>query len=230
MSGEKSSFGSIFDKLSKLVFTDEYLNSKAAAAPQTKAEPAPTAQPIATNSTVTKSATAPASQDMVSKVHSLVESINKPGVDFFELWNAAEAMGGINNTTVSNAFVALKIASGNTLTKATVLSTGEYYCTELKNALASDVQQKMQIKQQIEENKSASAKSLNAEIADLNNKIQEMQAQLKEKNHKLQNIDAEFDPKIKEIEDKINSGNSAVDIVINEMRTVINIANAAIKE
>jgi hypothetical protein len=235
MSDEKSGFGGIFSKLGKLVFTDEYMNANTPQDQAATVTPTPQVQPTASApasaaSTDYTGGTGAVSEDMLSKVHGLVEKINKPGIDFFELWNAAEAMGGISETSVSNAFVALKIASGNTLTKATVLSTGEFYCTELRGALDSDVQQKIEIKQRIVDAKSNSSKSLSSEIADLNNKIIEMQNLLKEKNHKLQNIDTEFDPKLKEIEDKIKNGNAAVDAVINEMRTVINIANKSIKE
>jgi hypothetical protein len=235
MSDEKSAFGGIFSKLGKLVFTDEYMNAntvedKAATVTSTPQVQPTAAAPSSSSSINYTGSAGVVSEDMLAKVHGLVEKINKPGIDFFELWNAAEAMGGISETSVANAFVALKIASGNTLTKATVLSTGEFYCAELKGALDSDVQQKAEIKQRIIDAKSNSSKSLSAEIADLNARIIEMQNLLKEKNLKLQNIDSEFDPKLKEIEDKIKNGNAAVDAVINEMRTVISIANKSIKE
>jgi hypothetical protein len=235
MSNENSVFGGIFSKLGKIVFTDEYNNANASPEnvasnpPSTSIQPTTSSPtPSVPNNYTTTSGTV--SQDMLAKVHSLVESINKPGIDFFELWNAAEAMGGINDTTVSNAFVALKIASGNALTKAVVISTGESYCAELRSALDSDVQQKSKTKQQIIDAKNNSSKNLSAEIADLNSRIIDMQNLLKEKNQKLQNIDADFDPKLKEIEDKINNGNAAVDAVIKEMRNVITIANQSIKE
>jgi hypothetical protein len=238
MSNEKSMFGGIFSKLGKIVFTDEYNAANASTETESNIAPTPAIQPTNTNPTNSAQSSATnytnttdtVSQDMLAKVHSLVESINKPGIDFFELWNAAEAMGGINDTTVSNAFVALKIASGNALTKAVVISTGESYCAELRSALDSDVQQKIKNKQQIQDAKNSSSQSLSAEIADLNNRIVDMQNLLKEKNQKLQNIDADFDPKLKEIEDKINNGNAAVDAVIKEMRSVIAIANQSIKE
>jgi hypothetical protein len=237
MSSDNSGFGGIFNKIGKLVFTEEYIQSKEDSNPVTK--PSETTV-MPTNTTTANTAVNNAStintsnitpkQDMVDKVHALVNSINKPGIDFLELWNATEAMGAINETNVFNAFVALKIASGNTLTKQVVISTGESYCSELQAALESDISEKIKIKTKLTDSKNANRNSLSNEITDLNNKIVELQNLLKEKNAKLQNIDADFDPKLLEIDEKIANGKAAVDTVMNEIRNVLNIANKAIKE
>lgn len=234
MSNEKSSFGGIFGRLGKLVFTDDYLKAngieneeKVAVSSPKPTSPTPT---NSENSTASVAYNGTPQQEMIDKVHTLVKSINKPGIDFFELWNAAEAMGSVNESTVSNAFVALKIASGNTLSKDIILSTGESYCAELKSALESDVNDKIKMKNKIVDAKNTSHNSLSNEITDLNNKIVEMQNLLKEKNQKLLNIDADFDPKLKEIDEKINNGKLAVDAVVAEMRNVLSLAAKTIKE
>lgn len=232
MANEKSKFDGIFSKLGKLVFTEEYISENTS--PDAEKNEAPV-MPTTTVNTASTATAAPVyagtpKQEMIDKVHSLVASINKPGIDFFELWNAAEAMGSISDSTVSNAFVALKIASGNTLTKANILSTGESYCSELKSALDGDVNEKIKTKNKILEAKNNSRSSLSNEITELNNKIVELQNTLKEKNTKLQNIDADFDPKLAEIDEKINNGKQAVDVVIAEMKNVLTIAARTIKE
>jgi vacuolar-type H+-ATPase subunit I/STV1 len=231
MGNEKSSFGGIFNKLGKLVFTEEYINEKL---PETNTKVEPTINntvvTTSTHNSTTSTYQGTPQQAMLDKVYTLVESINKPGIDFLELWNAAEAMGGVNETNVANAFVALKIASGNTLTKSVIINTGESYCVELKNALDSDVNEKVKTKNKIAEQKNANRNSLSNEITELNNKIVELQNNLKEKNQKLQNIDADFDPKLKEIDEKIASGKIAVETVISEMKNVLTIANKNIKD
>lgn len=234
MSEEKSNFGGLFSKLGKLVFTEEYISSNM---PETSVSATdirnndvkPTSNTTTTNPSIPTYSGTP-QKEMLDKVHSLVEAINKPGIDFFELWNAAEAMGGINESSVSNAFVALKIASGNTLSKEVIINTGESYCAELKSALDTDINSKIATKNKITEQKNLNRNSLSSEITELNNKIVELQNTLKEKNQKLQNIDADFDPKLKEIDDKISNGKIAVDAVIAEMKNVISIANKTIKE
>ncbi len=232
MSNEKSNFGGLFAKLGKLVFTEEYINSNLEETNIIE----PTATPKGLNNASKDNATSSTTfsetpkQEMLNKVRNLVESINKPGIDFLELWNAAEAMGGVNESSVSNAFVALKIASGNTLNKDTIVNTGESYCAELKSALDSDINGKIASKNKLTDQKDNSRNSLGNEITELNNKIAELQNSLKDKNLKLQNIDADFDPKLKEIDEKIASGKSAVDSVINEMKNVIAIASKILKD
>jgi len=234
MSNENSTFGGIFSKLGKLVFTDDYLNENAPP-PDEKVMPTQTNGATTIVSANNANQASPAysgtpKQEILAKVRNLVASMNKPGIDFLELWNAAEAMGSISDNTVQNAFVALKIASGNTLTKANVLSTGESYCAELKSALDNDVNEKIKSKNKLSEAKNNSRNSLSNEITELNNKIVEMQNVLKEKNLKLQNIDADFDPKLQEIDQKINNGKQAVDAVVAEMQQVLGIAARVIKE
>jgi hypothetical protein len=228
MSNETSTFGGIFSKLSKLVFVDELQpnsSDKKAIVNDNPSTPLPKPETVVNSSNPVS-----ASEEMIAKVHGLVESINKPGIDFFELWNAAEAMGGISSSSVTNAFVALKVASGDTLTKSVILSTGEYYCQALKDALASDIAQKTTMKQELLDNRSSNNKNLTQEIADLNQKISELQQNLQNKTKELQNLDANYEPKVKAIDDKINSGNAAVEKVISEMRNVINMAQQSIKE
>ncbi len=233
MSNDNSKFGGIFSKLGKLVFTEDYL-AENAPEPTEKIMPSSGNTESGNQSTVS-APSAPSysgspKQEVLTKVRNLVASMNKPGIDFLELWNAAEAMGSINDNTVQNAFVALKIASGNMLTKANVLSTGESYCAELKAALESDVQEKIKNKNKLNEQKNNSRNSLSNEITELNNKIVEMQNVLKEKNTKLQNIDADFDPKLAEIDEKINNGKQAVDAVVAEMQSVLTIAARTLKD
>lgn len=236
MSSEQ--FGGIFGKLKGLVFTDEYLAQQAAeAAEQAKQNPpaqTSTPNPTATSSTPQVSVSTASSselpeQDMLAKVRQLVEKMNKPEIDFLELWNAAEAMGTISENTVANAFVALKIASGNKLSKQTILSSGEAYCTDLKAALDSDIAAKIKQKQQLETQKSQNSSTLSKEVADLNKQIAALQQQLTEKQSKLNNIDADFEPKLADIDRKIVQGQSAVDAVIGEMRQVLAIADKAIQ-
>jgi hypothetical protein len=234
MSNEKSNFGGIFSKLGKLVFTEEYINeNKTEEATNVEPSSSPTVPKPTTNATAPSSYTSTNAgnpdKSMLDKVHALVESMNKPGIDFFELWNAAEAMGGITETNVSGAYVALKIASGNTLTKQVILNTGEGYCTELKSALDKDINDKINQKNKLNDAKNSSRNLLSTEITDLNNKIVELQNLLKEKNQKLLNIDADFDPKIKEIDDKITNGKVAVDAVVAEMKNVLAIATKIIQ-
>ncbi len=244
MENEKSGFGSILSKLKGAIFTQEFLDSKeegknsqetsakkadiAASNNSIKDTVVPTKNavvpPVATNTFVPQAA----QDEMISKVHGLLESINKPGIDFFELWNAAEAMGSINAQNVNNAYVALKIASGNTLNKEAILDSGKYYADNLKATLENDVKSKMAERDSLTNHKTQTKNVLGQEITDLNNKIADMQKQLQEKNTRLANIEQEFDPKVKEIEQKITIGQTAVQAVVNEINQVLDLVKTNI--
>lgn len=240
MEKEKSGFGGILNKLKGAIFTQEYLDTQESGSEAKSTTPSTNS--TSSNTEVNKPqivtpkaasinyANVPqASQDeMIHKVRSLLEGMNKPGIDFFELWNAAEAMGSINTLNVNNAYVALKIASGNTLSKATILETGQFYSDNLKTALENDVKGKMSERNSIMQQKAQMTNSLGQEITDLNNKIAEMQKQLQEKNSRLVNIDQEFDPKVKEIEQKIAVGQTAVQTVVTQINQVLELVKTSI--
>jgi len=47
-------------------------------------------------------------KDMKLKVYQLLENLNKPGIDFFEVWNAAVEMGGANTNNLKAAYTAAR--------------------------------------------------------------------------------------------------------------------------
>ncbi|UZJ66222.1 hypothetical protein OKW96_09230 [Sphingobacterium sp. KU25419] len=53
---------------------------------------------------------------MKLKVLGILERLNEQGLDFFEVWNAAAAMGKVDENTIKAAYTSLKYVD-NTLTK-----------------------------------------------------------------------------------------------------------------
>jgi hypothetical protein len=235
MSDEQKGFGGIFGKLGKLIFTEDYLEQKQSDSPESITPNVAASGPVSApaNATVTSlnptsSFTGNAQKDMIAKVHALVDNMNKPGIDFLELWDAAEAMGGVNQTSISNAFTALKIASGNTLTKQTIISTGESYCTELQNAINSDVQGKQAQKNQLVAQQQNDQSSLTAEVDAITKQIQDLQNTLAAKKSQLESLARNYAPKIQDIDAKISNGQSAVQVVLQEMNQVLALVKTSI--
>jgi hypothetical protein len=243
MGNEKAGgFGNILNKLKGAIFTQEYMDSQEVSSPakpddnKTKVvgnAESSSAGTVSAKTTVvppiaTSNVPAASQEEMINKIHGLLENMNKPGIDFFELWNAAEAMGSINAQNVSNAYVALKIASGNTLNKEVILQSGQYYSDNLKTLLENDIKGKIAERDSLTSQKSLTKNTLGQEITDLNNKIAEMQKQLQEKNTRLANIEQEFDPKAKEIEQKIAIGQASVQTVTNEINQVLDLVKTNI--
>ncbi len=101
---ENIKFGNIFKRIGSLVFTEEYLQTQNPAdnKPEVKdvktaLNSQPPAAPQNTGGNFFNAGTA--NNDMIKKVYSLLGSINKPGIDFMELWDAVEAMGGTKSST-----------------------------------------------------------------------------------------------------------------------------------
>jgi hypothetical protein len=235
MSDEQKGFGGIFGKLGKLIFTEDYLDQKQQKEPVIGSQNSNvnTGATTNTNATVTSlpnnTFTGNAQQDMVAKVHALVDKMNKPGIDFLELWDASEAMGGVNAISVSNAFTALKIASGNTLTKQSIISTGENYCTELQNAINSDVVAKQTQKNQLVAQQQNDQASLTAELENITKQITQLQATLASQKIELESLGKNYSPKIQEIDAKISNGQIAVQAVLQQMNQVLDLVKNSIE-
>ncbi len=215
--------GSLFSGLKKLLFKDEADNT-----PPPAAQPAPVTPPTPPPLPgVPPAAAKPAGSAEVSdsstraKAYQMLESINQPGVDFMEVWNAAEESGGI--AQVKSVFTALKYAD-KSLTKEKVLSTGRYYINALQEALAQDLQKKSAQRGQLENEKAAERKSLSDAVADLQGHIEKLRAALAEKQAALAGVDARYEPKLRELETRMASGREAIEELLQEMNTVLRTA------
>lgn len=224
---KKTGFSGIFKGLKKMVFTEDYLET--GQPEQTK--PAATtakstgASNFSPNNTAGIITTNVASDDMVQKIYSLLETMNKPGIDFFELWNAAEAMGGANAANLQNAFTTLKILG---LEKASVLSSGEIYCVELQTKLNADVQKKKDEREALNVALQNEKQQLQREKQDIENKIQLLSSQLTETTTKLNQVDSKYTPQIQDIEGKIQSGVNALNVVVAKIKGVLETVKTSI--
>jgi hypothetical protein len=219
---KKTGFSGIFGGLKKMVFTEDYLEKeKPNEAGSVTNKETSVKSSVSTNTNLNNSGiitTNVASDEMVQKIYSLLETMNKPGVDFFELWNAAEAMGGANVTNLQNAFTTFKVLG---LDKSTVLSTGEAYCTELQNKLNVDIQKKKDEKESLKIALQNEKQQLQREKQDLENKLQLLNTQLSETSSKLNDLDSKYAPQIQNIEGKIQSGVNALNVVVSEIKNVL---------
>ncbi|MGY0040814.1 hypothetical protein [Pedobacter sp. NJ-S-72] len=135
-----NSFG-ILKSLKKLIFED----SPETDIPETKQV---SGQPVAetkTSENVTKNPQTNLTQNtsdlppadvkqMKIKVLEILERINEPGLDFFEVWNAAAEMGSVNAGSIKAAFTSLKYVD-KTLDKDKLIRTGQNYAVELQKVI-----------------------------------------------------------------------------------------------
>ena len=215
---KKNSFSGIFSGLKKMVFTEDYLETdktEELKKPSTNTSSIPTTNNVNNAGIITTNI---ASDDMVDKIYALLETMNKPGVDFLELWNAAEAMGGVNVANLQNAFTTFKILG---VDKSTILNTGEAYCGELQSKLNIDIQKKRDDREAMNLSLQNEKQQLQREKQDLENKIKLLSAELTETTIKLNEVDTKYAPKIQNIEAKIQSGVSSLNVVVAEIKGVL---------
>ncbi len=217
--------GGFFSGLKKMIFKEEEVPL-----PVPPPEPTPVKEvnPVAIESrpvTTINTGQVPleAREDAAKRAYQLIESINQPGVDFFEVWNAVEENGGAQAASLKQAFNTLKFAD-RTLTREKLLSSGHYYKTELQKALDNDVQKKNGEKTAIVDKIKHSKETLTAEIGSLEEQVLRLQKTIAEKQAELSNLQAHWQPKLEDIERKIQTGKHAIEGVIAKMQTLLNLA------
>jgi hypothetical protein len=161
-------------------------------------------------------------KDMQLKVYQLLESMNQPGCDFFEVWNAAVEMGGANSANIKAAFTSLRFAD-NTLSKAKLLETGNYYKTNLQTVIDTEIQKRQQDKTGLIQQKEQQKSGLSNDIASLEQQLLALQQQLANKKADYNSIEAKYEPDIAEIDKKIALGQQSVSRVVADMQQVLDI-------
>jgi predicted nucleic acid-binding Zn-ribbon protein len=164
---------------------------------------------------------------MKLKVYAILEKLNEQGVDFFEVWNAAAAMGKVEENTLKAAYTSLKFVDSS-LSKDKLLATGTNYANKLKETIAKESEQKQAEKKRTEQDRTMEIANLNAEIKTITENIAKLQDDLQKKQLALGQVNEKYEPRIKDIEQKINIGNAAVDEVVTEINTALQMINQSI--
>ncbi len=230
---DNNNTGGLFGGLKKLLFKDEFAEQSAPSQKETPPPVPPQQQtyqqtppplPVSITSLSGNNNSTPPSgnpdDQMRAKAYQLLESINQPGVDFLEIWNAAEENGGATGANIRAAFNALKYAD-KTLTKDKILSTGSYYTGELQKALDTDLARKVAQQQQLEGEKNQQRQNLTAGIGDIEKQISAMQQSLTDKKQQLAELDATYEPKMADIAQKMQSGRSTITAMLQQMRAML---------
>lgn len=221
------SFG-ILKSLKKLIFEDspepavpeqELITSKPA---ETKTAENVTKNPQTNLTQNTSDLPATDVKQMKIKVLEILERINEPGIDFFEVWNAAAEMGSVDVNTLKAAFTSLRYVD-KTLTMDKLLVTGGKYAAELKRIIDKETADKQSQKESMEQNLVREKASLSDEIAAMEKSILELQQKLSTRQNELRDINSKYKPELEQIDEKIAVGNTAVNEVITDIKNALTI-------
>ncbi|HEX7756880.1 MAG TPA: hypothetical protein VF421_16125 [Niabella sp.] len=160
--------------------------------------------------------------EMKIRVLDLLEKLNEDGIDFFEVWNAAAAMGTIDATTIKAAFTSLRYVD-KSLTKEKLLTTGNNYAVKIKEVIDQDVAQKQKQKTTLQANRVSEKQALQKEVSTLETQIKELQTKLTDQQKKLGTIDSSYDAQLNAIDLKITIGRAAVTEVVTDINHALSI-------
>jgi hypothetical protein len=159
-------------------------------------------------------------KEMKLRIYQLLESLNKPGCDFFEVWNAAIEMGGANSNNIKAAFTSLRYVD-KSLTKEKLLETSDFYISSLKKVLDAETTKRQEEKDKLIKQKEQEKANLTAEISDIEQQIIVLQNMLADKKLQSEGINEKYKLPVELIEEKIANGHQSVNSVLGEMQQVV---------
>lgn len=227
-------FGGILGGLKRLIFNDtpgavspkpeEVVKTVTPVTEEQPAAPAPA--PVSNFTESVHEQSSIDEQELIQKIYQLFESINKPGVDFFELWNAAEKMGGPTPVNIQNAYTTLSILG---LSKEMAMKTGREYLQEIDQKIKADVQSKQQEKDHLVLQLQQEKASLQSKESELEKQILNLQKALQDTKAQLTQVDSKYTKPIFILDDKMRVGLSALAIVTKEINAVLNTVEHSVK-
>jgi hypothetical protein len=167
-------------------------------------------------------------KQMKLKVYQLLEQMNKPGVDFFEVWNASVEMGGPTASNIRSAFTSLRFAD-STLSKDKLLESGRGYISGLETVIGKESAKREEERKMLEAEMERAGISLSTEIGSLEKQISELQRTLTTKIAERDSLNDRYSPKLAEISFKISHGRNSVQQVMDEMQHVLAVIQQEIK-
>jgi hypothetical protein len=164
----------------------------------------------------------PVPGEMKLKVYQLLESLNKPGMDFFEVWNAAVEMGGANSANLRAAFTSLRFADKQ-LTKEHLLQSGKDYVASLQQVIDKESAKRQEEKKLLETQRENTRRRLDEDMQRIEAELKALEVRRDSLRRERESIDENFMPRIREIDEKIDAGQRAVNEVISEIQSVISL-------
>lgn len=215
---EKSNFNAIFDFIKNIGVKEEFRekNESEIKQPVLKYQEIPQAQSPTSNFI-------PEDKDVFEMNNKLIEyirKINEDGIDFFEVWESSQAMGGTEEN-LKQAFMILKIASGNTLTVEKVIDSANRYKSKLNSLVENNVLEKKSMCDSLISNQNNEKISLQKDIERITNELERLNAELASKKNTLQNIDLDYSPKINSIKKQILVAESGLKNIIEKIDKTI---------
>lgn len=220
-----------FAGFKKIFFTDEYIEEKEGTTIDTPKEETIKTSEKTNTSHFTISDTNSLDKEskaIVDKIYKYLDSINTPEIDFIEVWDAMDEMGGINESNLKATVAAMKVVSKGALTKELIINSGKGYLNKIVDQLNSDLNSKNSEIQVIEAKKKDESSFLISKKKEVEDNIKKLQAELAQTDSFIKDLDFKYEPKINEIQTKIAAGQRAISKITAEINNIISLVNKTI--
>lgn len=174
-----------------------------------------------------------ANDEQINKILEMYQSgfnsLNQPGYDFFEFYQAIMTSGGVDNPQMYVMAMSMGSAMEPSNTKEKLISQADYYLNEINKVYDSYVNTGSSKRNTLIQQKESENRTLNDELSNLRSQLEAITNQIKSKENQLSLIDNKYQPQINEVDSKLKANDIAKDRIVSNIVKVKNGINNNIK-
>ena len=149
------------------------------------------------------------------------DSLNQPGYDFYEFYQAI-TQGGVDNAQIYPMAFTMASAMDKSVTKDKLIQTADFYLNEINKVYSDYVAKGNSKKQDLTTQKNNENQALANELNMMEQQMEALRTQIFDRQNKLNAIDSKYGPMINEIDSKILANETAKSQITNSIQQVKN--------
>lgn len=149
------------------------------------------------------------------------DSLNQPGYDFYEFYQAVMQAGPTNPQIYAMALT-MASAMDKSITKDKLIQQSEFYLAEINKVYQDYNAKGLAKKQDLTAQKQHENESLVGELSLLRQQLEAIQTQIADRENKLSVIDVKYAPMMVEVESKLSANDMAKEKIVQSIEQVKN--------
>ena len=149
------------------------------------------------------------------------DSLNQPGYDFYEFYQAVMQAGPTNPQIYAMALT-MASAMDKSITKDKLVQQSEYYLAEINKVYQDYNSKGLSKKQDLTAQKQHENESLVGELSLLRQQLEAIQTQIADRENKLSVIDVKYAPMMVEVDSKLSANDMAKNKIVQSIEQVKN--------
>jgi hypothetical protein len=149
------------------------------------------------------------------------DSLNQPGYDFYEFYQAVMQAGPTNPQIYAMALT-MASAMDKSVTKDKLIQQSEFYLAEINKVYQDYNSKGLTKKQELTTQKQHENESLVSELSLLRQQLEAIQTQIADRENKLSVIDVKYAPMMGEVDSKLSANDIAKNKIVQSIEQVKN--------